>query len=190
MTDTQPTTLLSSVFSQFEPEQRLAVLHIGSALPETVDFFSQFRSKLYFVDVFSELPLTADEATGPSYRVQFDKLLQLPPGTRFDLCLFWDLFNYLDGAAVSALLDVLQPYLNPGCLAHGFGVYNLKSPQASQSYGIAAADSLNVRARPQPLPAYRPHAQSKLQSLLNCFNFDRSVLLADSRLELLLSLKA
>jgi hypothetical protein len=190
MTEIQPSTLLSSAFDKFEVDQRLTVLHIGPALPETVDFFSRFRSKLHFVDIFSELPIVADEITGPSLRVQFDKLLHFPAATRIDLCLFWDVFNFLDGDAVVAFLDVLRPYLSPGCLAHGFAVYNLKSPQVNQFYGIEDIDKLNVRTRAERLPAYRPHAQNKLKDLLNSFNFDRSVLLADSRLELLLSLKA
>jgi hypothetical protein len=186
MSATQPSQLLSSLFAPFDLDRRLTVLHIGPALPETVEFFSRFRCKLFFVDLFSELPLEADEETGLPLEQQIADLLALPPETRFDICLFWDVFNFLDSRAVSALMGALRPHLHSESLAHGFAVYNLKSPQGGKFYGIRECNALNVRNRPSMLPGYAPHPQSKLKTLLNCFNFHRSVLLADGRLELLL----
>ena len=166
MTATQSSTLLSSLFTQFDMEQRLTVLHIGPALPETVEFFSRFRSKLFFVDVFSELPIELEEEVGPSLEQQFAELLDIPPATRLDICLFWDLFNFLDSAAIAAFLAALRPHLHPASLAHGFAVYNLRSPQGDQLYGISEMDALNVRSRASILPGYAPHPQSKLKNLL------------------------
>lgn len=167
---------------------RLTVLHVGPALPETVEFFSRFRCKLFFIDLFSALPIVEVE-DGPSLEQQFTALLDLPEGTRLDICLFWDVFNFLGSEAIAAFLSALTPYLHAESAAHVFAVYNLKTGQGDQLYGIRDVDALNVRARTSVLPGYAPHPQSKLKSLLNCFNFDRSVLLSDSRLELLLSSK-
>ncbi len=189
MTATQPSKLLSSLFAQSDMEERLTVLHIGPALPETVAFFSRYRSKLFFVDLFSELPLVDDEDVGPELEQQFSDLLDLPPETRIDICLFWDLFNFLSSDAIAAFLETLRPHIHIGTLAHAFAVYNRKSPQSDQLFGIAELDSLRVRSRDTKLPGYAPHPQSKLKSMLNCFEFDSSVLLADSRLELLLKAK-
>jgi hypothetical protein len=186
MSATQPSQLLPSLFTPFDPSERLTVLHIGPALPETGAFFSRFRCKLFFVDLFSELPIAVDDDSDPSLTEKFSDLLDFPPETSFDVCLFWDLFNFLDAASVVAFLFELRPYLHSNSLAHGFAVYNLKSPQSNQLYGIEESGILRVRSRPTPLPGYAPHPQSKLKSLVHCFNIDRSVLLADSRLELLL----
>jgi hypothetical protein len=186
MTATQPSKLLSSLFAHFDVDQRLTVLHIGPALPETVEFFSRFRSKLFFVDVFGELPIAADPDGGPTLEQRFTCMLDIPPETRVDICLFWDIFNFLDGEAITAFLAALQPHLHSGSLAHGFAVYNRNSRRRDQFYGIRTADVLNVRNRPSTLPGYAPHPQGKLKNLLHCFDFDRSMLLADSRLELLL----
>jgi len=187
VTASQPSKLLSSLFQNLDPEQRLTVLHIGPALPETVDFFSAFRCKLYFNDLFSELPIVESEDGDPSLVQTFTELLQLPPGVKFDICLFWDLFNFLDKEAIAAFLSVLRPHLHKTTVAHGFAVHNLRNPQGDQLYGIARLDALNIRSRATALPGYAPHAQGKLKTMLNCFNFDRSVLLPDSRLELLFS---
>jgi hypothetical protein len=187
MASTQPSKLLSTLFEHIDEEARITVLHIGPALPETVEFFSRYRCKLYFLDLFGELPILAEEDVPLSLEKQFAELLQFPPDTYFDITLFWDLFNYMSSDAITAFLITLRPYLRPGSLAHGFAVHNLRNPASERVYGISDLDALNVRQRPISLPGYAPHPQSRLKSLLSCFQFDRSVLLSDSRLELLLS---
>lgn len=188
MTATQSSQLLPSLFAPFEADERFTVLHIGPALPETVEFFSAYRCKLYFTDLFAELPIREEE-DGPSFARQFDELLGFPEDIRFDVCLFWDLFNFLGREAIAAFITALRPHLNPGALGHSFGVYNLKSAPANQLYAINQVDALTLRERRQALPGYSPHPQSKLQEMLDCFQIDRSVLLAESRLELLLRAK-
>ncbi len=187
MAASQSSKLLSSLFQNIDGEQRLTVLHIGPALPETVDFFSAYRCKLYFIDLFSELPIVDQGEGEPTLSQVFAELMQLPAGVQFDICLFWDLFNYLDSAAIAAFVEVLRPHLHPGSVAHGFAVHNLRSPQGDRLYGIVQLDALSIRSRTSVLPGYTPHAQGKLQAMLSCFHFDRSVLLPDSRLELLFS---
>ena len=186
---TQPSKLLSSLFAQIDLDRRLTVLHIGPALPETVEFFSIYRCKLIFVDLFSDLPLVTHEDADVPLQQQIAELLALPPEIRLDVCLFWDLFNFLDNEAIEAFLAALRPNLHAGSLAHGFAVYNLQSPQDGQFYGIRAGDTFNIRKRASMLPGYAPHPQSRLKTLLSCFNIDRSVMLSDGRLELLLRAK-
>ncbi len=189
MTSTQPSKLLAALFEQVDEDRHLTVLDTGPAVQETVDFFSHYRCRLHVLDLFSELPLVEEEG-GTTLREQFTALFEFPAGTTFDICLFWDLFNYLDRDAILALLGALRPYLRPGSLAHGFAVHSPSAPQDNRKYGISAVDALSVRERARPLPGYAPHTQSKLKNLLYCFNFERSVLLADNRLELLLRSRA
>ena len=182
----QPSKLLSSLFEHIDEEQRFDVLHVGPALQDTVDFFSGYRCKLHFIDVFSELPLATLEDSELSLEQQFGEILQLPADTQFDLCLFWDVFNFLDTEAIAAFLWQLRPCLKATSLAHAFSVHNLKTPQGSQLYGIKRMDTLSLRNRQTKVPGYAPHSQSELKQVLTCFRFERSVLLPDSRLELVL----
>ena len=184
---TQISKLLPALFQPFDVGQAVTVFHVGSALPETVDFFSSYRCKLHFIDVFSALPIVNDEEQPPSLLQQFQQLLHFPEHTRFDICLFWDLFNFLDSEAIGAFLAVLRPHLKRSSLAHAFSVHNSRIPQKSQyCYGIHQADTLSVRHRRTTPPGYAPHSQRELTELLDCFRIDRSVLLPDNRLELLL----
>lgn len=183
---TQISKLLPSLFQPFAEGQAVTVFHVGSALPETVDFFSNYRCKLHFIDIFSALPFVDDADGTPSLVQQFQQLLHFPETTLFDICLFWDVFNFLDAEAIDALLTVLRPHLKPTSLAHAFSVHNSRIPQKSHYYGIQQTDTLSVYSRRETPPGYAPHSQRELTELLDCFRLDRSVLLPDSRLELLL----
>ncbi len=181
----QSAKLLAAVLQRIEEGERVTVLDVGPAIPETVAFFSAGPCTLHIVDLFSALPLAAGDAA-PTFSEQFSSQLALPPETRFDICLFWDLFNYLPEAAARALLQVLRPHLHTGTVAHAFGVHKRGAPEESQIHGIQNAELLTVRPRRKPLPGYAPMPQARLQTVLADFRFERSVLLADSRLELLL----
>ena len=183
---TQTSKLLPSLFQQFDPEQALTVFHVGSALPETVDFFSNYRCKLHFIDVFAALPIITAEDAIPTPVEQFQELLQFPQDTVFDILLFWDVFNFLDSDAIKILLTLLHPHMKQSSLAHAFSVHNRKAPQKDHCYGIQQMDTLSVRDRRTTPPGYAPHSQRELTGLLDCFRLDRSVLLPDSRLEMLL----
>lgn len=183
---TQTSTLLPYIFEPIEDDQPVTVFHVGPALPDTVEFFSHYRCKLHFIDLFSELPIVATEDEIPTLEQQFEALLPFPAHTLFDICLFWDVFNFLDDAAISALLTALRPHLKTHTMAHAFSVHNIRAPQGSHLYGIHQRDTLSYRSRQAALPGYAPHSRSTLMELLHCFKLERSVLLPDSRLELLL----
>jgi hypothetical protein len=190
MSSTQASALLPSLFERIDEGRRLTVLNIGSALPETVDFFSRYRCKLHFIDVFTELsqfPQLAGEDDAQAFLEQrFASLMEVPPGTQFDICLFWDLFNFMDRASISAFLGTLRVHLHADTMGHGFAVHNLKTPQSGQLYGIRECDQISLRRRTAELPGYTPRNQGQLEKVLDCFSFTRSVLLPESRLEILL----
>ena len=183
---TQASKLLPYLFEHIDEEQTVTVFHVGPALPETVDFFSNYRCKLHFIDLFSELPFVAGEEELPSQLQQFEDLLQFPAQTHFDICLFWDLFNFLDPAAINTFLSVLHPHLKDNSMAHAFSVHNPRAAQGRHLYSINQRDTLSCRNRRAALPGYAPHTRGELKELLYCFRLERSVLLPDSRLELLL----
>ena len=188
MISSQPSSLLPTLFESIEEAERLTVLHIGNALPETVEFFSHYRCKLHFIDLFDDLSqlVTTQDSTISLHQVFID-LMHLPADTRFDLCLFWDLFNFLDQDAVAAMQRTLRPHLHGNTLAHAFAVHNLKTVQSGKLFGIRAVDQVTLRPRAAPLEGYKPCTQGQLEKSLTCFRIKRSVLLPQSRLELLLS---
>ncbi len=141
------------------------------------------------VDLFSELPVAIDEAGSTALQAHFDALLSFPAGTVFDICLFWDLFNYLGRDEILAFVAALRPYLRKGTMAHGFALHNLNAPREERIYAVRDVDAISAAPRREPLAHYAPHPQAKLKNMLYCFSFERSVLLSDGRLELLMRAK-
>jgi hypothetical protein len=182
----QASKLLPDLFRGCDPEVPLTVLDVGAALPDTVSFFSGFRCKLHFLDVYADLPVVGDDDNDSTLQQRFAALLDFPADTRFDVCLFWDLFNFFDRESIAAFLQALQPYLHTSCQGHAFSVHNRKTPQSHYQYGIEQLDAISCRTRKQVVPGYSPHSQRELGDMMHCFKIERSVLLADSRLELLL----
>lgn len=187
---TQASQLLPALFRNVDEEQRLCVLHLGPARQDTLDFFSTRRCRLHIVDLFAELPLPAEEDTSHGLIAHLRELLQFPAATVFDICLFWDLFNYLDATALRALLEILGPRLSASTVAHGFSVHNPRTPEQGMLYGINRSDVISMSSRPAAVPGYSPHSQNRLLELLQCFQMERTVLLADKRLEMLLRARA
>jgi hypothetical protein len=183
---TQSSQLIAELVRGVEEDQRISVLHIGAVRSGTLDFLSQYRCRVQVFDMFSELPIPPIEETEAGLENYFLDLMQLPQEAKFDICLFWDLFDYLNSEALPAFLSALKPHLNRNCRGHGFTVHNPRTPASLHLYGIHNIDSVSIGTRQQPLPNYAPHTQNALKQMLHCFHMERSVLLSDRRLELLL----
>ena len=184
----QPSKLLPSLFRSLDTGRRLTILDVGGALPETVEFFSRFKCRIHFIDLFCE-PVVRELQQNSNYKElhhQFEKLLKLPDGTRLDICLLWDFLCYLDDPALRAFNNVLRPYMYYGTRAHGFVVHHLAIRLENKQYGVMQEDAMSVRLRQTKQLATHPHSQIEMHEMLSCFDFDRGLLLPDGKLELLL----
>ena len=184
----QPSKLFPELFRSLDTGRRLTILDVGTALPETVDFFSRFKCRIHFIDLFSE-PVVSElqQVSNPrELHQQFEKLLKLPDGTRLDICLLWDFLCYLDDPALRAFNNVLRPYMYKETRAHGFGVHHLAIRLENKQYGVMGQDALSVRRRQTKQLETHPHSQVEMHEMLSCFDFERGLLLPDGKLELLL----
>ena len=185
---TQPSKLFPSLIGPQDDHRRLTILEVGSALPETVDFFSSFKCRIHFLDLYSE-PLVRDYQSGMSAKElqpKFEAFLNFPKDTKLDICLFWDFLCYLDDQALRAFNAALSPYVHAGTRAHGFGVHHLAIKLGNRRYGVVDHDMLSVRPCQEKKPETRPHSQVEMHEMLSCFDFERGLLLPDGKLELLL----
>ena len=182
-----PSKLFAALIKQADTERRLTVLEIGTALAETVDFFSQFHCRLHFCDLYGEACVKEQASLSEDeLRQGFEAQFRFPPGTAFDLCLFWDFISYLDDPALRAFNSALRPWLHRGTLAHGFGVHHLAISLENIQYGVKDQETLTVRRRQTSQMRAHPHSQIEMHDLLDCFKFERGLLMPDGKLEMLL----
>jgi hypothetical protein len=189
----QPSKLFASLFEGHDPERRLTVVDVGLGLPESLDFFSAYRCRLHYIDLFAEPILrsldgaAADDLPDEAQlEQQFVSLLQFPPGTQIDICLFWDFFNYLNPMMLRAFSAALKPWLHPGTRGHAFGVHNERTVLPYCEYGVQSLDELTSRPREGQQSHCYPHGQAALGRNLSGFAVRRAVLLSDGRLEIVL----
>lgn len=186
---TQQTLLFPSLIKRIDPDRRLSVLEIGPALPETVEYFSRFKCRVHFAAMYTDpvLQMQTGEYTENELAKHLTQSFAFPKGTRFDLCLFWDFFNYLDDRALRAFNKAITPYLHKTTRAHAFTVRTLDTSFSNQQYGIEQAHMFSIRPRPGPQARTYPHTQAILVNLLSGFDIDQGMLLPDGRLEVLMS---
>ena len=183
--------LLEPLFDGRE-DQRLTVLDLGPAVGETVAFFGQYRCRLQFVDLVGET-LEAEGASGADGSGKLtipgdmlERLLDFPAETRFDVCLFWDLLNYLDRGTLAVFNRKLRPYLHPDTRAHGFGIFQGTTAVLDRRFGIRSIGEIVARPRVDQPVAAHAHSQRTLANGLTAFEIRRTTLSNDGRLEFLM----
>lgn len=183
----QPSKLFAPLFRDIEPGQRLQVLDVGLGLPDSLNFFSAYRCRLHFLNLFDE-GVVKDQSNfdADELQQQFADLLRFPDDTRFDVCLFWDFLNYLDKPALRAFSRALQPWLQPSSRVHAMGVLNDRTALPHSEYAVAGLEQFSVRPRCGQQLAWYPHPQAELASKLAGLDIHKALLLPDGRLEILM----
>jgi hypothetical protein len=188
VTSRQSSKLFSGLFRSTGSGERLIVLEIGPALPETVDFFSRFKCRLYFKDLFSEpfLREEQDKLSEKELRQRFEKHFDFPQGAQLDVILLWDFLSFLNDSALRAFNSAIRPWIHSGTRAHGFGVHHMAIKLENIQYGVIDTENLSVRQRRGRQMSYHPHSQIEMHEMLSCFDFERGLLLPNGKLEMLL----
>lgn len=185
----QQSLLFPTLVNRIKPDRRYSILEIGPALPETIEFFSQFKCRLHFAAMYTDplLQMQLGDHTEAELVEHISKSFGFAKDTRFDLCLFWDFLNYLDDKALRAFNTAIRPFLHKSTRGHAFTVRTLNTSFPNQQYGISEAHMFNIRPRGGKQMRTTPHTQAILVNLLSSFDIDQGMLLPDGRLEVLMT---
>ena len=177
--------LAAATFGALQADKRLIVLDVGMAMAATVDFFSQFKSRLLFVDLYSEsfVKEIGEEISHQELVSLFRQALNIRDNCTIDICLFWDFFNYLDGTLLKAFMEALHPYINDNTCGYGLGVLNARCELPNYQYGISKLNKLYQYLRNEEQKPVYPYSQRDLNNLLGYFDVDKSRLMPDGRVE-------
>jgi len=186
--------LLPELFDQKSLEEGtlIRVFDFGAAKGDTIKFLSQFNCHLHVIDIVGELKRINQLACDEERDVEdgeivalFNAAFRLDDRETFDICLFWDAFNYLDLRVLPLFIRSLLPYLAKGCRGHGFAVLNRNTPLFEQNYGIINNELLSVSDQQKTPLGYR-HSQATIRDLVKGLAIQQSILRDDGRLEMLL----
>jgi len=201
VTETLPSRLMPDILHRLADVSTLMVLDIGFGVHETVEHFGNRRCKLHFcglTDALQSPPSLPPPAqkTGKivdesvrqekllcAWRERFRSVLNFPDDTCFDLCLFWDSFNYMDDLALKAFFEVLHPHIHKKTLGHGLIQFKDDKQVTNREYGVQAQDQLVMRHGHHGSLASYPRPQARVASLLKGFAVSHGVLRRDGLLE-------
>lgn len=190
-TGTKSAKLFADLFRNIDPDKRLRVLEIGRAHSETVNFFSSYKCRLRFADLYSNTGLIEGQASHSEAElsVGFRKALEIPRDEKFDLLLLWDIMQYLSASSIRALCGALEPHLHSKSKAHGFGVHSILTPCERAEYSVIGLTEFRMKKGHQADFQYLPHPQAELSGLLTVFKIERALLMGDGSVEMLLGAK-
>ena len=175
----QSSMLLPRLLQGFQHDEPLRVLDMGSAHPDTVEFFSDYRCRLIFADYQGE---STDDEPGEDWHQRLTRGSDIC----FDVCLFWDALNYMSTQTLVQFNSALAPLIHKDTLAHAFAVRPPAPTLTAQRYGISAIDTLSVTATDALETVPHTHTSGELAEVLDEFETLRGTLRQDGRIELLL----
>jgi hypothetical protein len=180
--------LLPAVFKRLDLEKRIVVLDMGRAVSSTVSFFNHFKCRLSFVDIYSEQFIVCPDVDSSHEELvaQVTKSLNLDANTKIDICLFWDLFNYLSDAMVRALIEALEPHINHSTSGYVIGTRDSRNQLPFFRYGIVDKSNLIENSGSGTQGTIYPRSQRDLNRLVDYFEIDRGRLLSEGRAEYLI----
>jgi SAM-dependent methyltransferase len=128
-------------------EHKYDVLDLGAASGETLSFYAELPSKIYFADFFSDLQSrTVDpEASIDGFVRACHRVLPFPERTKFDLVNTWDLFNYLSLEEIGALSEYLRQFTSPIAPLVSFVWIHGRIPAQPQRYAVIDQETVEHR---------------------------------------------
>ncbi len=138
-----------------------SILDLGPARGSNVEFWSRFSQSIYIADLCSSMPGLGSEEVAESPLPDWNLVLGLPPGRRFDVILVWDLFNYLELRLVGGLVEYLSHFCRTGTVVFAL-VFDLREmPKEITAYRIIDESHLRYEYKStakRPCPRHQPRA--------------------------------
>jgi len=157
--------LFRRLVESLSEERRCVVLDLGAVRPETVALLTPFRCRLEIADLADGLEALDQEPDRDLLRERAQALL--PPARQepIDIVLCWDLLNYLQRPALSALIECIAARMRPGAYAHALIVYTGTTMPARPSHFAPLPDgrlieTVTTEAR-RNAPRYSPEDLGK-----------------------------
>ncbi len=185
------TSALSALFDQLVRGRKYTVLDLGPALGINVDFWSQIPCKIYIQDFYrslhsSEVGVRGEGDAGPEVLA---RLLPAAAEGSVDIVLCWDLLNYLNRPALTAVMECIAARGRPGTLVHALVYYAARQmPERPSCFLPLDEQRLEIVPQKVPLRAAPRYSPEDLATCMPRYSVDRARLLRNGMQEFLFRL--
>ena len=180
--------LLFDMLKCLSSTERCSILDMGPASATTIDYFSDYRCKLFVTNSIDEL--TKDDSASSDKFAEFLTRQSKIYNTELkglDLVLLWGLPNYMTQESIKVLISHLMPYFSNKLLLHTY-IYNTeKMPELPEHYHIKNDNKVDVTINST---AQKQGPMYHLADLKTCFQplkVEHSVMLSSGIQEYLFS---
>ena len=137
-------------------DRKVEILDLGAACGETLAFYSGLSCRLHFADSYADMKGRPrdEEETIDDILAAYAAALPFRSGTRFDLILTWDLFNYLSREEIEGLTRHLRRFSSDSAPLVSLIWNTPKIPAQPHHYAIIDAETLEYRRRPASGPVH------------------------------------
>lgn len=182
--------LFRSLVERLDTERRYVVLDLGAASAQTIALFSHYRCRLDIADLADGLNAINAEADPERQREIAERLLPASQVEATDLVLCWDILNYLEPGAVTALMSRIADRSRLETLVHMLIVYSEPNMPVRPGHYVPLQDQ-SILHIPEcdderAAPRYTPEDLSRL---LPGYSMERAMLLSNGMQEFLFRLK-
>lgn len=189
--------LFGALAQRMLADGRWVIQDLGPAQAATVDFCNRFRCRMEIADLPMELAALNEETDPARLAALAERALPEPIQDQVNVVLCWDLLNYLQRPALTAIMERVAARARPGCLVHALIVYSATHmpvrpgryyPWHDQTAESGLDDQLvyvPVTSEQCEAPRYTP---DDLAHCLRGFRVERAVLLNNGMQEFLFRL--
>lgn len=184
--------LFRLLLNQLDAPRRWIVLDLGAASTPMLDLLSAYRCRVEIADLATHGAIDTINAQAQETFPLEAAVASLPPRGEepVDVVLCWDMLNYLQPGALSALMQAIAERARPGALAHALIVYSDSSMPAQPGRWLPNAEAYlrnkNEGGTEIRAPRYSPE---DLGRHMAPFAIERGMLLANGMQEFLFRLQ-
>ncbi len=181
--------LFRSLVQRLDTGERCVVLDLGAARTQTVSLFGRYGCRLDIADLIDGVEQLNAEPDPECLQDRAEALLPVPHAEAADAVLCWDILNYLDRPALTALMSRVAARSRPGTLVHMLIVYAETHMPACPGHIVPQEDhsllDVAVSRGEREAPRYTP---CDLTDCLHGYALERAVLLTNGLQEMLFRL--
>jgi hypothetical protein len=187
--DSLSAPLFHSLVDRLGDGGRFVLLDLASARPATVRLLSQFRCRYEVAELADAIDALNAEQDPRRLRSLAEAALPARRQESTDIVLCWDLLNYLNRPALTAVMECIAARGRPGTLVHAFVYYAARQmPERPSSFLPLDENRLEIVPQNVPLRAAPRYSPEDLATCMPRYSVDRARLLRNGMQEFLFRL--
>ena len=170
---------LKAMVGGLKAGKRLSILDLGPASGATIEFFSNYTSRIRVEDLAQALEQSGrfrPESLRNEPIPEFNKLFSFASDACFDVILCWDLLNFLSAVELAQFATYISRFSTPDTVLYAHFFSTKATPLKPGRYRIEAVDKISFAFGSELTRSGSGFSQSQIKKLMPQFQIKASFL--------------